>query len=263
MRCPVLLAEHMLLWRRVLVAVWERRGPVVGATVLFWVPWRLLIPELDQATGFSEKTGFPLDLLSDAVMEPLFAGVVLSLLSDRSAGLGRAVIRGFVLFPRLFLVDIKIAAIGLAVPVLVLYLGTATVLTLWDAQPAGRLVIALTCAGLLWTIYVMFRYMLAHVVLVGEWRRAGWEPSGVVSTGWSLWAGRSLLAGRRKQALLVVVAGQLAVGLVLALSPAGNGVLARTVSGLLASVSVVWWSLLLQLLTLCLTEHSSRADRMS
>ena len=150
------------------------------------------------------------------------------------------------------LIDAKVAVIGIAAPLLTLYLGTATLLFVWESRLAGVTLVALTLVAFVWTFYVMLRYLLAHAVLVAE------GPG--TSTGWSLWASGALIRGNVLQALLVLVAGQLVVGAVSALVPPVDHVVVRVLDGCLMIASAVWWSLVWQFCLWALDRHARVAD---
>lgn len=266
---------HWTLWRSTFATLWRNRRPLVGLTVLLWVPWRIAVPLIDRWVRFHDHTGFPLDWVVDAFYEPLYAGVVLSLCASTGAtSSGRTLLRGIWLMPRLLLIDLKIAVWGLAAPYLMLHLGSALLLTWWQTQLAGNLVVGATVASMSWMLVVLLRYLIAPAVLVAE-RSAmdardsgadpsgsswGWSGSGGISTGWSLWAARRLVRGRISHALLVLLVGQGTVLTIMAVLPPAENLLTQVIGGVAMLATALWWGILWEFATWCIAGHGTERD---
>jgi len=270
-----LWSVHWSLWQETFSALWEKRHPLVVLTVLLWVPWRIAVPFFDHVLGFRAFAGFPLEWIADALYEPLYGGIVLVFLAEEEVlPLPKAMLRGLWLLPRLWLIDFKIAVWGLAAPYLVLHIGSAVVLA-WCANAAvARGMIVATFLSLAWMVVVIVRYVLASAVIVAERQAEGWTlshprplkavslwvGSGGVSTGWSLWAARQLVRGRALQAVLVILIGQVAVSLLMALVPPGDNILMQAVSGVSMVATTLWWGLLWQFCLYCVNECAASSE---
>jgi hypothetical protein len=265
LRKNTFLRAHARLWIVALTALWHHRYAVLVATFALRLPWNLLMSVVDEFAGDIGGTGFPASMLLETLFEPLYAALIFVILSATES-LNLASIAGRVIWlaPRLFLVSLKIAFIGLVVPYSVLHIGAGTVLTWWPSQAAASTVMAATVVSLVWLVVVFVIYLLAPAVLVAQRESDGWKAAtcdggGVLrnwltgpGTGWSLSTARRLLRGRLGQAVAVLITGQLVLGLTEIFVLPGQGPIALLVDAGLMVVAAVWWSLVWQLLHVCL-----------
>ena len=245
---------------------WSRRRRLAVLSVAIWVPWRILVPFADDLLGFRSRAGIPLEWLADAFVEPLYGGVGFLVLADAFATSdSRLLTSAARLYPRVLLIDLKVALMGIAAPYLVLHLGSASLLTIWPTWGSARFVMIATLLSAGWIFVVMVRYMLATAVLVAEWRAPGGSEvgAGSVSSGWAMWASRRLLRGRVVDALAVIVVGQVVVGSLTGLVPEGEGTLYRAADGLTMVVTAFWWSLLWRFMRLCIDSPAARVNGRS
>jgi len=266
------LRIHRDLWKRAVALCWNRRHAVLGVTLLVWLPWKILALPIDNVLQFQQTHAFSLMLMGDALVDVLFGGALLTVFAAREpiaslSGLSR----GARLFPRLLLIEIKIAVLGLAVPLGVLYLSAGTVLTFTSSVALARITVLATILSLIWTAYIAFRYMLAGVTLVREQESLGWKhsprngwrrftacgKSSHRTTGWALRAGRRLLRGQRPQAVLVFVVGQVVIGLAGMLIPEGQHIGLRVIAGITMVIEAFWWALVWEFLSLCLRDRGN------
>ena len=271
------ISEHLALqsdvWRQSFRSVWARRHALLKLSIALWVPWRILVAHLNSFTGFEQEYLLPLSLVLDPLFELYFAGAVLVLVSQPpDFPWHRALMRALWLAPRFWLIDVKIALFGLALPFASLYAGAALVSTVNASQAGAYVVLATVLTSFVWTIYVLVRYLLAHVLIVaerngGEWKLWGtsfvdglclWLGSCGVSTGWSLRSARRLIRRRLLDAVLLIVTGQAALSLVLLPVPdPSGGLLFQIVSGAAMFVTTVWWALLWHFGRECLSHAAS------
>lgn len=246
--------EHVALWRDAWRRVIAHRRQVVLITLLLWLPWRFVVPLVDHRLGFSAFAGFPLEWIADALYDPLYGATILAVLAEMyPISVRSALLRGFWLVPRLWLIEIKVAIWGLAVPYLILHLGAAIVLTLWPSYGAARALFAVTFVSMAWVLVVVVRYMLAAAVMVAETQGHTWNEEQAPSTGWALFAARQLIRGNVRQAVLVMAVGQGVISLVVSLLPSGDTVPAQFLNAIGMVVTALWWALLWSFGQFCLS----------
>lgn len=245
--------EHAALWKEAWQQLFARRRQVILLTLALWVPWRLCVPVVDSWLGFREFAGFPLQWIADALYDPLYGATILVVLAESyPISVRRALMRGFWLVPRMWLIEIKVALWGLAVPYLVLHLGAAFVLTLFPTYRVARGLFVVTLVTGAWVIIVVIRYMLASAVMVAETQGHTWDESQAPSTGWALWTARHLIRGNVPQAVLLMVVGQGVVSLFVAILPSGDSLSLQMLNAAGMVVTALWWALLWRFCQHCL-----------
>lgn len=256
------------IWLGALRRAWARRWPLTIATLAIWIPCGILAGWMDKLTGFSEAVGLPLALFADAFIEPFYAGLILVILAaPDELTWSRGLTRALWLLPRLWLIQLKIAIWALAVPYLILHLGSAFLLTPWPVYEVAKGVIYAMIAGTGWLLVVVVAFMLAPAVLVAQESADGWTGSSSArgwvsgrSTGWTLWAARRLASRRIATAIMVAITGQAAILMADALAPPGEGVAMRLVDGVLMLSSTVWWALVWEFAGHCTAAPARNQD---
>lgn len=259
-----LLEVHQHLWRDAIASLWERRHAIVYVTALLWIPWKLAVPLIDGAFGVRRRLGLPLEWIVDPFYEPFYGAVILVLLADGpDSDWRKGLFRGLWFLPRIWLIELKIAVWGLAVPYLVLHIGSAVAVTIWPGSVVARVVLAATVLSMSWIVVVMLLYLLAPAVMIAEWQAEGWPPwehsvgaaarerPAGVSTGWVLWAARQLVRGQMRHAVCVLVVGQIAITFVQMLVPPGDHPLVQVAKGMSMLATAVWWALIWQFCGYC------------
>lgn len=253
------------IWILTIARIWYYRNHLIIATLGFWIPWNLVFAWYDPIFEPFAAFGMTLSDILIIAVEPIYAALVLVIIASPDEPSWCMILtRSAWLVPRLWLITVKITAIAIAVPFVVLHIGSAVILTWWETYAAAKTIVVLTAASFAWIPVVYFAYVLAAPVLIAQTVSERWtakvgdaiastgEKHGV-STGWALRTSRRLVRRYIGHTIFIVVSGQVLVLLVTVIVPPNAGLISIIAESLSALTYAIWWALLWELLGICTT----------